>query len=134
MEISNWDILLSLVNVDKDLSKDNVIEKIQNELKRYSKKYEEWEKSGFDINYVFKDGKKATLLHLAASYTLENIVNALIEKGANVNEKGVRGETPLHETTHLKSINIANILIEKGADVNSIDIWERLLYTILVVQ
>ncbi|WP_265022827.1 hypothetical protein [Wolbachia endosymbiont (group B) of Ischnura elegans] len=41
MEISNWHELLSLVNVDKDLSKDNVIEKIQNELKRYSKEYEE---------------------------------------------------------------------------------------------
>ncbi|WP_017532364.1 ankyrin repeat domain-containing protein [Wolbachia endosymbiont of Diaphorina citri] len=123
MEISNWHELLSLVNVDKDLSKDNVVEKIQNELKRYSKEYEEWEKSGFDINYVFKDGEKVTLLHLAASCDLENIVNALIEKGANVNEKGAGGETPLHEITHLKSINIANILIKKGADVNSIDMW-----------
>ncbi|WP_343288572.1 ankyrin repeat domain-containing protein [Wolbachia endosymbiont of Encarsia formosa] len=125
MEISNWDILLSLVNVDKDLSKDNVIEKIQNELKRYSKEYEEWEKSGFDINYIFKDDEKVALLHLAASCNLENIVNALIEKGANVNEKGVIGETPLHNTTYLDNINIANALIEKGADVNAINIWKR---------
>ncbi|MFL3876811.1 hypothetical protein wTkk_000731 [Wolbachia endosymbiont of Trichogramma kaykai] len=71
MEISNWHELLNLVNFDKDLSKDNVIEKIQNELKRYSKEYEEWEKSGFDINYVFKDGEKATLLHLVASFNLK---------------------------------------------------------------
>ncbi|WP_246038674.1 ankyrin repeat domain-containing protein [Wolbachia endosymbiont of Leptopilina clavipes] len=70
---------------------------------------------------MFKDGEKVTLLHLAASCNLENIVNALIEKGANVNEKGAGGETPLHETTHLKSINIANVLIKKGADVNSVD-------------
>ena len=70
---------------------------------------------------MFKDGEKVTLLHLAASCNLENIVNALIEKGANVNEKGAGGETHLHETTHLKSINIANVLIKKGADVNSVD-------------
>ncbi len=125
MEISNWHELLSLVNVDKDLSKDNVIEKIQNELKRYSKEYEEWEKSGFDINYVFKDGEKATLLHLVASFNLENIAKALMEKRANVNEKDVKGDTPLHNTTYLDSINIANALIEKGADVNAINIWRR---------
>nr|WP_255359856.1 ankyrin repeat domain-containing protein [Wolbachia endosymbiont of Laodelphax striatellus] len=125
MEILNWYELLNLVNDDKNLSKDNVIEIIQNELKRHSKEYEEWEKSGFDINYVLKDGGKATLLHLAASCNLENIANALIEKGANVNEKDVRGDTPLHNTTYLDSINIAKALIEKGADVNAVNIWER---------
>ncbi|UIP91429.1 ankyrin repeat domain-containing protein [Wolbachia pipientis] len=125
MEISNWHELLSLVNVDKDLSKDNVIEKIQNELKRYSKEYEEWEKSGFDINYVFKDGEKVTLLHLAASCNLENIVNALIEKGANVNEKGAGGKTPLCGAVLCDNMVMVDALIKEGADVNSVDILRR---------
>nr|WP_245609562.1 ankyrin repeat domain-containing protein [Wolbachia endosymbiont of Trichogramma pretiosum] len=43
-------------------------------------------------------------------------------KRANVNEKDVKGDTPLHNTTY-----IANALIEKGANVNAINIWRRTL-------
>lgn len=49
MEYNQWKEILSAVNADKNLSKDNVIEKVKERLKVEDKdKYEKWEKAGFN--------------------------------------------------------------------------------------
>src|SRR5690348_3903947 len=47
---------------------------------------------------------------------------ALIEKGADVNEKDAYGLTPLIEATIKNNIEIAKLLLEKGARVDQEDI------------
>lgn len=69
MNYKQWKEILGAVNKETDLSKDNVIDKIKEELKKYPE-------AGFD--------DQLTLLHLAASCDYAKIVNLLIENDASV--------------------------------------------------
>lgn len=51
----------------------------------------------------------------------KDIVNALTDKGADVNAKGKNEKTPLHLAAHHGHREIVKALIEKGADVNAED-------------
>lgn len=63
--------------------------------------------------------KKAyTLLHFAIKHNRIEIVNLLLEKGANI-EQNVHGKTPLMYAIKLKHHEITNVLLKKGADVNA---------------
>jgi ankyrin repeat protein/TPR repeat protein len=66
-----------------------------------------------------KDKHGSTPLHLAAFYHLGDIIRLLVEKGADVNAKNKRGNTPLHKISHDK--DIAQFLIASGARVNEQD-------------
>ena len=48
----------------------------------------------------------------------KEVVELLIDKGADVNAKGKYGRTPLHWAAHQGHWEIAELLIAKGADVN----------------
>ncbi|WP_179947520.1 ankyrin repeat domain-containing protein, partial [Wolbachia endosymbiont of Cylisticus convexus] len=56
-----------------------------------------------------------TPLHLAARSGYLNVVEKLIEKGANVNAKNSNGKTPLHYAAEKGYLNVVEKLIEKGA-------------------
>jgi ankyrin repeat protein len=61
-------------------------------------------------------------MHKAAGRGHKEIVELLIDEGADVNAKDKRGTTPLHEAAgrgHNK--DVAELLIAKGADVNAKD-------------
>ena len=76
--------------------------------------------AGADVNA--KDDKFGlTPLHFAAGRDRKEIVELLIAKGVNVNEKDNRGGTPLHSTASGGRKEIAKLLIAKGADVNAKD-------------
>lgn len=65
MEREKWIEILSAVNAETDLNKDNVIEKIGEKLqKEFPSVYEEWDGKNFDVNHLFvmNDAKKASLL------------------------------------------------------------------------
>lgn len=57
-------------------------------------------------------------IHIAARFSYKEIVEALIENGADINIKGYFGYTALHEACRKNNIDIVNILIKNGADVN----------------
>lgn len=57
-------------------------------------------------------------IHIAARFGYKEIVEALIENGADINIKGYFGYTALHEACRKNNIDIVNILIKNGADLN----------------
>jgi ankyrin repeat protein len=66
------------------------------------------------------DGEGHSLLHEAARARTDpaKLVELLIAKGADVNAKNARGDTPLHLACYA---NVAELLIAKGADINAKD-------------
>jgi ankyrin repeat protein len=87
---------------------------------------------GANVNVVSNDGSfqkvKAgtialgnfTALHNAAPYGSATLVNVLLDAGANVNVRDVRGMTPLMlaAATDHRGAGVVQALIAKGADVN----------------
>ncbi|WP_286232177.1 ankyrin repeat domain-containing protein [Wolbachia pipientis] len=59
-----------------------------------------------------------TPLHVAALHGRANIVGVLLEKGANVNEKGWRDATPLHFAARNGHASVVEVLLAKGANVD----------------
>ena len=67
------------------------------------------------------------LLHLASSYGWVEMVRALLGRGANVNWKDRRGQTPLHavsQSAYVSEVDgdhIVKLLLEHGAEVDALD-------------
>ena len=62
-----------------------------------------------------------TPLHFAAENGQEEVVEQLIDKGANVNANAKWERTPLHGTAKTGQIGIIELLITAGANVNAKD-------------
>ena len=60
--------------------------------------------------------RKSTPLYQASKHGIENIVNKLIEKGAEIDKANNDGETPLFAASKKGHLNIVEILLEQGAD------------------
>lgn len=72
---------------------------------------------------------KHTPLHIAAEWGPLEIVQFLLDKGANVNAKSTQGNTPLHYAAKQNEAAIAQLLLERGAAINdqrSLDGWAPL--------
>lgn len=67
------------------------------------------------------DANGMTPLHIAVEYGCKDMVNLLLEKGADVNAKDDLGCAPLHYAAKHFSQEIGEILISKGAYVNVVD-------------
>ena len=73
---------------------------------------------GIDINA--KGGSlKSTVLLSAALYDQVEMVEFLIQNGADVNAKSEDGTTALHAAAFLGQYKVAKLLIQNGADVNA---------------
>jgi len=62
-----------------------------------------------------------TALHLAATMGHEDMVELLIERGADVNGRDASGSTPLHHAAAGGNKAVVELLLAKGADVNARD-------------
>lgn len=57
-----------------------------------------------------------TALHEACSYGWHQVVEVLVEGGANVNAKGLDDDTPLHDASTSGNLKMVQYLIDHGAD------------------
>lgn len=133
MEYNQWKEILSAVNADKNLSKDNVIEKIKGELPQDSDEYKEQSEANFDVNYQFEMERmprgegyqtgmgpildlSCTLLGLATINGYTKVVDVLAKAEADVSKVLGEGNTPLHLAAYYGHTEIADILIKAGAN------------------
>ena len=56
----------------------------------------------------------ATALHIAAREGHVEIASALLDAGANVNDKGGSSETPLTSAEHFHHHDVASLLVQHG--------------------
>lgn len=76
-----------------------------------------------NINCRDHQGRNSTPLHLAAGYNNFEVVEYLIEHGADVNAQDKGGLIPLHNASSYGHVEIAAHLIKHGALVNATDRW-----------
>eukprot|EP00184_Porphyridium_aerugineum_P002789 CAMPEP_0184700338 /NCGR_PEP_ID=MMETSP0313-20130426/12203_1 /TAXON_ID=2792 /ORGANISM="Porphyridium aerugineum, Strain SAG 1380-2" /LENGTH=588 /DNA_ID=CAMNT_0027159951 /DNA_START=196 /DNA_END=1959 /DNA_ORIENTATION=- len=65
-----------------------------------------------------RDERNWTALHLAVENSHENIVELLLNKGANINDEYNYRATALHIATKKNSASMVKLLLNKGANVN----------------
>ncbi|TNK94684.1 hypothetical protein OUY_00430 [Wolbachia endosymbiont of Leptopilina clavipes] len=120
-EYESLKTVLRTIEAKKDLNKDNIIKKIQEELKKQNQDlYQEWEKGNFDVNHVFDiyPYEKWTLLIIAAENGYKKTVGFLIGAKADVNVRDKSGYTALHFAAYTE---IVEVLLKEGAKVNAVD-------------
>lgn len=70
-----------------------------------------------------QDGEKNTPLHWAAWKGHPEVIEALLDAGADIHahsENGHWGTTPLHAAAHGNRLTAAQALLKRGADVNMV--------------
>ena len=87
--------------------------------KNFSRFKELYEKYKIEPEVRDKDGN--SLLSLAVQSNSFQIVNYLLNAGANPNTKNNKNNTPLHYALTFHNYEIADILIRRGADENAIN-------------
>ncbi|MBD0391255.1 ankyrin repeat domain-containing protein [Wolbachia endosymbiont of Pentalonia nigronervosa] len=124
-----WQPIVDEISLEQDLSQQNVVEIIKNQLrKKYFSIYVEWRRGEFKVDHPFQsECTQCTLLNIFSSYGAEKAVKALLEDGADANEVGgILGGTPLHHAAENGHIKVVEALLEKGANVcalGSVDIY-----------
>jgi tankyrase len=76
-----------------------------------------------NINCRDEEGRNSTLLHLAAGYNHLDVVEYLLENGADVNARDKGGLIPLHNASSYGHVDVALLLIKYNSLVNMCDRW-----------
>lgn len=76
-----------------------------------------------NINCRDTQGRNSTPLHLAAGYNNIEVVEFLLNQGADVNAVDKGGLIPLHNASSYGHVDIAALLIKHGTAVNAVDKW-----------
>jgi hypothetical protein len=91
---------------------------------------------GADVNYKTTDGinfmNGINCMQSAATHGNVRVLTALIEAGADVNERDDRGATPVMWAANRGHIDALRLLLERGANINACDAWSchtALMYT-----
>ena len=64
-------------------------------------------------------------LHRAAKENRSDIARALLDRGADIEAKNERGDTPLHLAAELNFLDVATLLIDLWADIEAKDNTDR---------
>ena len=123
-DYESLETVLKTIEAKEDLNKDNIIQKIQEELKEQDQDlYQEWEKGNFDVNHVFDTllYEKWTLLIIAAKNGYKKTVGFLIGAKADVNVIDKNGPTALHFAAIYGCKEIVEVLLKEGAKVNAVN-------------
>ncbi|QCB62495.1 ankyrin repeat domain-containing protein [Wolbachia endosymbiont of Drosophila mauritiana] len=122
MNFENLKKILSAIDKDASVNKDNVINKIKEVLRREDTiAYQEWENKNFSINHTFIQSDpdaEFTLLIAAAAAGCKDLVNVLLDRHADVHVEGENRETALHHAVYSGCVDVVNVLLKTGADIN----------------
>ena len=103
-----------------------LIDDQMNQLAQLDKKDEDYEHYAKFYSYVDSVGPyKNTPLHYAMRSGQLSIVKALVEAGAQIDNKNFYNDTPLSVACQLGHLEIAEYLIEKGANIHGVDKQQR---------
>ena len=76
--------------------------------------------SGADVKAKYNDGSGSDALIYAVSYGQLELINILLDKGADIESRDYQGDTPLvYAALHTINIDAVRILIKRGANVNT---------------
>ncbi|TSX03305.1 Tankyrase-1 [Bagarius yarrelli] len=77
------------------------------------------------VNVNSKDmaGRKSTPLHFAAGFGRKDVVEHLLQTGANVHARDDGGLIPLHNACSFGHAEVVSLLLCQGADPNARDNW-----------
>ncbi|GAB6027052.1 hypothetical protein CHUAL_013779 [Chamberlinius hualienensis] len=76
-----------------------------------------------NVNARDTTGRKSTALHFAAGFGRKDIVEHLLQNGANVHARDEGGLIPLHNACSFGHAEVVQLLLKHGADPNARDNW-----------
>ncbi|KAM4624549.1 poly [ADP-ribose] polymerase tankyrase-2 [Polymixia lowei] len=76
-----------------------------------------------NVNSRDTAGRKSTPLHFAAGFGRRDVVDFLLQRGANVHARDDGGLISLHNACSFGHAEVVNLLLHHGADANSRDNW-----------
>ncbi|KAM9412185.1 poly [ADP-ribose] polymerase tankyrase-2-like isoform 1-T1 [Salvelinus alpinus] len=76
-----------------------------------------------NVNSRDTAGRKSTPLHFAAGFGRRDVVDYLLQNGANVHARDEGGLVSLHNACSFGHSEVVNLLLHHGADANSRDNW-----------
>jgi len=82
--------------------------------------------SGFDINYAIEKYNRSTALHIANENGNVEMVEYLLERGADINARSASLKTVFDVAVGLNNFNLADLYLEKYSyDIGQLDNWHR---------
>lgn len=72
------------------------------------------------VNF-YRDDSDKIAIHIAVSIGNNQLVNTLLDHGADINCTNYYGETPLHLAATYGNVQLVNTLLKRGANVNAIN-------------
>lgn len=76
-----------------------------------------------NVNSRDTAGRKSSPLHFAAGFGRKDVVEYLLQSGANVHARDDGGLIPLHNACSFGHAEVVNLLLRHGADPNARDNW-----------
>lgn len=77
-----------------------------------------------NVNARDTAGRKSSPLHFAAGFGRKDVVEFLLQNGANVHARDDGGLIPLHNACSFGHAEVVNMLLSHGADSNARDNWD----------
>ena len=108
-----FDLTVSSIEINEDFDFHFHDAAIEGDVSRVESMLQE----GVSVDYV-DDEYDRTALMIASRYNRTNVIQLLLQNGADVNKRDCYGHTPVHYAADWNSTEAISMLIEHGASIN----------------